>query len=112
MYYESSFVVPACIQNREEQITAILRSNLSNKTFTMPICLSVQLHADLILRDLLAFTSSLLKHCLGNFLLLRLLDLQRKQLEVMFYSRCCIMGSGVGILVWKIWLTLTAVVES
>ena len=61
---------------------------------------------------LLAYTSAILVHCLGNFLLLRPVDQQRRQLELMFYSRCCIMGSGVGVLARRIRVAMVVVVES
>ena len=51
-------------------------------------------------------------HFLGNFPLVRLVDQRRRQMEVIFYSQCCIMGSGVGILASKIRLAMTVVVES
>ena len=52
-------------------------------------------------------TSTLLVHCLGNFLSVRPVDERRRHLEVIFYSRCCIMGSGVGVLARKIRLRMS-----
>ena len=47
-----------------------------------------------------------------NFLSVRPVDLQRWQLEVMFYFRCCIMGLGVGLLVRDISLAMAVVMGS
>ena len=55
---------------------------------------------------------TLLIYFLGNFSLVKPVDQQRRQLEVVFYSRCYIMGSGVGILARKISLALRGVVGS
>ena len=51
-------------------------------------------------------------YSLGNFLYVRPVDQQRRQLEEMFYSTCCIMGSGVGGLARKIRVAMTVVLES
>ena len=69
-------------------------------------------YTDLIFSALPAYTSALLIHFLGNFPSVRLVDQQRKQMEVTFYSRCCIMGSEVGILARKIRLAMTVVMKS
>ena len=49
---------------------------------------------------------------LGNIPLVTLMDQWRRQMEVVFYARCCMMGSGVGILARKFRLAMTVVVES
>ena len=51
-------------------------------------------------------------HFLGNFLLVRPMQQHRRQMQVTFYSKCCIMGSGVGTLGRKIRLAMTVMVES
>ena len=61
---------------------------------------------------MLLYTSMLLVYCLGNFLLVRPVDQQRRQLEVTFYFRWCIMGSGVGLIARDSRLAMTVVVES
>ena len=94
--------------------TARNRSQLFKKTtwvIKLLCCLSAckcnDMQTDLIFRALLAYTSTILIHFLGNCVSVRLVDQQRRQMEVTFHSRCCIMGSGVGILTRKIRLALT-----
>ena len=53
-----------------------------------------------------------LVHCLGNFLSVRPVNQLGRQVEVIFYFRCCIIGSGVGSLARKIMLAMTVVAES
>ena len=72
----------------------------------------MQWYADLSFSALLAYTSTLLIHFQGNFFAVRLVDQWKRQMEIKFYSRWCIMGSGVGILAKKITLAMTVVVES
>ena len=74
-------------------------------------CKFSEWYADLIFSDLLAYISVLLIHFLCNFPSVRLVDQQRRQMEKIFYSWCCIIGSGVDILAKKIRLFMT-VVES
>ena len=74
----------------------------TRKTFMSVICLKVQRYADLIFLAFLRYTSMLLVHCLGDLCILRLVDQQRRQLEVIFYFKCYIMGSGAGLLVREI----------
>ena len=69
-------------------------------------------HRDLIFSALSAYTSVLWIDFLGNFPSVRLVDQQRRQIEVIFYSRYCIIRSGVGILAREIRLAMTVVVES
>ena len=52
------------------------------------------------------YTSLLLVHFLWNFPLIRPVDQHKRQMKVIFYSRCCIMGSGVGILTRRIRLAM------
>ena len=49
-------------------------------------------------------------HCIGSFLSVRRLDQWRRQLAVRFYSRCCIMRSGVYVS-RQIRLGITVVVD-
>ena len=49
---------------------------------------------------------------LGNFLLVRLMYQQRRQMEVTIHCRCCIKRLGLSILARKIRLAMTVVVES
>ena len=72
----------------------------------------MQCYTNLIFRALSAYISPLLVHYLDNFLLVRPMDQQKTQLEVVFYLKCCIMGSVVGLLATEIRLAVTVVVKS
>ena len=61
---------------------------------------------------LLAHASALLVHCLGNYFSVRPVYQWRRQLKVTFYSRSCVMGSGVVVLARTIRLAMTVVVKS
>ena len=90
----------------------LLKETTSVVKFTLLICLQVQWYADLSFSTLSAYISMLLVHFLGNFPSVRLVDQWKRQMEMIFYSRCYIMESGVGILARKIMLAMTVVVES
>ena len=55
----------------------------------------MQWYADLIFLALLTYNSTFLGHCLGNFILVRPVKQQRRQLELIHCFRCCIIGSRV-----------------
>ena len=61
---------------------------------------------------LLAYTAAHLIYFLCKYLSVRPVDQWIRKMEVTSCSRCCIMGSGVDILAWKINLAMTVVVES
>ena len=96
---ENSFVVES---TTIESITYPCKTTLSE----------VQWYENLIFSALSAYSHALLIHFLGNFPKVRLVDQRRTQIEVIFYSRCCIMGSVVDILARKTRLTMTVVVQS
>ena len=67
----------------------------------------MQWYADLIFCALLAYSPVHLEH-LGKFILVKSVFQLRRQPEMILSFRCCIIGSGVGLLARKIKLTVKA----
>ena len=96
MFCQNDFVVPTCTL-KLPAIDKTLKKLLQQQNFYIHHYLPVS-----------TMIQRLVVHGLANFLLER----TARQPELVFYFRCCILGSGVGVLARKIRLTLTMVVES
>ena len=110
MFYQSSFVVLACtLKLQGIQLFKETTQVIEFYVIDLPVRTMI---GRLDFSALLAHASALLLHCLGNFFLARPVDQRRRQLKMTFYSRCCVMGSGVVVLARTIRLTMTVVVKS
>ena len=84
----------------------MLNLKCSDKTLKMLFCLYVQSLQTWLFMHLSAYIFLLVEYCMGFSLLVRLVDQQRRQLAVRFYSNWYCAMAGVNVLATRFMLAL------